>query len=771
MILYLNYSFAFTKQTSPRKNWKEFFLPQHEQNKCTSIQECQNSLKCKGEKVFVSKPKEKKTREEKVGDNKPPIDNFDEWTKKRRDAVANQNHVLLKDDKEAAKNGIRRVEIPEVQPLSSPNRNFASKECGAKVIAANSEAENAKAVVNDKDLDDYMRNPCDQAKEKFIVIELCEPILVKKLAIGNFELFASRPKQISVYISERYPPLASWTFLGKFQLQDYHKKLQTFEVPEIKLYAKFIRIDFEKHYGKEHYCVVSVVNVIGTTLADEYEKEEAAAQILNSLNGEPRKDVVGSTELVTNTPIIESKMQTQLPIPPKKAPLNTYQLSYNSFMNNCRQCSNSPANVTYYICWLFEPVNFESVKGTSVFSVPFTKFGISPSMSKQATFDQSRRRNIASIQNYFSKLNGKGVSRRAANDSIVNPTKENPDEKTPSSMKPTHENVESDSKKEAVKIVPIDPINATPHGRIDDKIVPAGGSSNQREMVLIKLSKRIAAVEMNLTLSTEYLSELSKQYVSQMSGYRQELEETRRFAKTIADHTAMMMRSKINALRREVSQVRNLVSQLERVEKKLNHEIHLQRILAPSCHIPPSFFTNKRMSSMPPLIEHIEANNPAENVIKSFLQNFYNYLSSLQVDNFTYTLLASNILTILILNCWFNQKLSKCYRTIEETLKLELVEQCSKLTRMNRKLIARRMRKAELSVTVALSSSMKAKKRASNSRNSVARFEVALKKLLNNQEAKIAEQLEANSKLLAKVLLANEGVKETRDHLKSVVDG
>lgn len=45
----------------------------------------------------------------------------------------------------------------------------------------------------------------------------------------------------------------------------------------------------------------------------------------------------------------------------------------------------------------------------------------------------------------------------------------------------------------------------------DEPILPGGGATSQREMVLMKLSKRIAAVEMNLTLSTEYLSELSKQ--------------------------------------------------------------------------------------------------------------------------------------------------------------------------------------------------------------------------------------------------------------------
>lgn len=206
-----------------------------------------------------------------------------------------------------------KVDIP---PIPRPTRNFASRECGAKIIAHNPEAENAKAVVNEKDVDDYMRNPCQSAKEKFIVIELCEAIQIKKIAIGNFELFASRPKTIHVFISERYPPLASWISLGSFQLQDHHKNLQTFEVPNTGVYAKFVRINLEDHYGKEHYCIVSVVNVMGSTLSDEYDKEEAAALIRNVI--EEKKE-----EPVTTPPPSEQKMQTQLPIPPRAPSHNT----------------------------------------------------------------------------------------------------------------------------------------------------------------------------------------------------------------------------------------------------------------------------------------------------------------------------------------------------------------------------------------------------------------------------------------------------------------
>lgn len=62
-------------------------------------------------------------------------------------------------------------------------RNYASKECGANVLFANSEAVNKGGVLYDKDLDFYLRNPCEKAQDKFLILRLCEGIQVNKLKI------------------------------------------------------------------------------------------------------------------------------------------------------------------------------------------------------------------------------------------------------------------------------------------------------------------------------------------------------------------------------------------------------------------------------------------------------------------------------------------------------------------------------------------------------------------------------------------------------------
>ncbi|CAK5119773.1 unnamed protein product [Meloidogyne enterolobii] len=67
-------------------------------------------------------------------------------------------------------------EEESTQQYPHSKRNYASKECGAKVLYSNEEAENKGAILNDPERDDYMRNPCERAQNKFLIIELCEII-------------------------------------------------------------------------------------------------------------------------------------------------------------------------------------------------------------------------------------------------------------------------------------------------------------------------------------------------------------------------------------------------------------------------------------------------------------------------------------------------------------------------------------------------------------------------------------------------------------------
>jgi len=69
-----------------------------------------------------------------------------------------------------------------------------------QVIDNNPEAKGASAVL-DKHKDEYMLSPC--GVNRWIVVELCDHILVQHLRVANFELFSSIAKSVRLSISER----------------------------------------------------------------------------------------------------------------------------------------------------------------------------------------------------------------------------------------------------------------------------------------------------------------------------------------------------------------------------------------------------------------------------------------------------------------------------------------------------------------------------------------------------------------------------------------
>ncbi|KAF7634123.1 SUN domain-containing protein [Meloidogyne graminicola] len=158
-------------------------------------------------------------------------------------------------------------------------RNYASKECGAKVLYSNEEAENRGAILNDPERDDYMRNPCERAQNKFLIIELCETIQLNSFEIANFELFSSNPKDFRLWSSERYPT-QEWVLIGDFEAQNI-RQVQSFDVKQTTSYAKFVKLELLTHYGNEHFCTLSTFVIYGTSIIDEYEAEAASSTTLH----------------------------------------------------------------------------------------------------------------------------------------------------------------------------------------------------------------------------------------------------------------------------------------------------------------------------------------------------------------------------------------------------------------------------------------------------------------------------------------------------------
>ncbi|XP_042338826.1 SUN domain-containing ossification factor isoform X4 [Plectropomus leopardus] len=197
--------------------------------------------------------------------SKEDIPTFDEW-KKQVMEVEKEKSQSLHTSTSGSPHPAKKVQ-------KNFKNNYASVECGAKILSANSEAKSTSAILMEN-MDLYMLNPC--SNKIWFVIELCEPIQVKQLDIANFELFSSTPKDFLVSISDRYPT-NKWVKLGTFHARD-ERIVQSFPLDEqlyakyVKMFIKYIKVELLSHFGSEHFCPLSLIRVFGTSMVEEYEE-------------------------------------------------------------------------------------------------------------------------------------------------------------------------------------------------------------------------------------------------------------------------------------------------------------------------------------------------------------------------------------------------------------------------------------------------------------------------------------------------------------------
>ncbi|XP_075383647.1 SUN domain-containing ossification factor isoform X1 [Tenrec ecaudatus] len=196
------------------------------------------------------------------------IPTFDEWKKKVME-VEKERSLSVGQSMHPSSNGGQHA----TKKVQKNRNNYASVECGAKILAANPEAKSTSAILIEN-MDLYMLNPC--STKIWFVIELCEPIQVKQLDIANYELFSSTPKDFLVSISDRYP-INKWIKLGTFHGRD-ERNVQSFPLDEqmyakyVKMFIKYIKVEFISHFGSEHFCPLSLIRVFGTSMVEEYEE-------------------------------------------------------------------------------------------------------------------------------------------------------------------------------------------------------------------------------------------------------------------------------------------------------------------------------------------------------------------------------------------------------------------------------------------------------------------------------------------------------------------
>lgn len=174
--------------------------------------------------------------------------------------------------------------------------NFASFDCAATVLKTNKLAKSASSILVENK-DSYMLNTCS-ADNKFLIVELCDDILVDTVVLANYEFFSSMFRHFRVSVSDRYPvKMERWRTLGTFEARNT-RDIQPFLITEPQIWARYLRVEFLTQFGNEFYCPLSLLRVHGTTMMEQFRREEEEARGVDDDDGdlEAEADVVKPAE-------------------------------------------------------------------------------------------------------------------------------------------------------------------------------------------------------------------------------------------------------------------------------------------------------------------------------------------------------------------------------------------------------------------------------------------------------------------------------------------
>ncbi len=172
--------------------------------------------------------------------------------------------------------------------------SFSSSDAGATVLKTSPGAKNPNAILVENK-DSYMLLEC-HTKNKFVIVELSDDILIDTVVLANYEFFSSMIRKFRVSVSARYPvKLDKWVELGVFEARN-SRDIQPFLVQHPQIYTKYLRIEFLSHYGTEYYCPVSLLRVHGTRMLDTWKEpdtshEDEAEETIEALSPEQDEEV------------------------------------------------------------------------------------------------------------------------------------------------------------------------------------------------------------------------------------------------------------------------------------------------------------------------------------------------------------------------------------------------------------------------------------------------------------------------------------------------
>ena len=164
-----------------------------------------------------------------------------------------------------------RVQVsPHFRVPLTDRFNYASLDCSARVHTSHRSAKSASSILSSK-RDRYMLSPCNSKEKQFVAVELCDDIRIDTVQLANFEFFSGVFKDFSVSVAKTYSTdVDGWTHVGTYKAKNV-RGVQSFHPPtSLRDFYRYIRIDFETHYGNEYFCPVSLLRVYGLTHLEQW---------------------------------------------------------------------------------------------------------------------------------------------------------------------------------------------------------------------------------------------------------------------------------------------------------------------------------------------------------------------------------------------------------------------------------------------------------------------------------------------------------------------
>jgi hypothetical protein len=461
--------------------------------------------------------------------------------------------------------------------------NYASFDCAATVLKTNKQAKSSSAVLSEHK-DSYMLNKCS-ADNKFLIVELCDDILVDTVVLANYEFFSSMFRHFRVSVSDRYPvKLDRWRTLATFEARN-SRDIQPFLITEPQIWARYLRIEFLTQYGNEFYCPLSLLRVHGTTMLEQFRQDEEEArgvddevELIDAAEGDVVEAAENSGPIpVDQVPVPQAEQESSI-AKETAATVSAVESTTSSDLNTAStqpgQSSDEPSSaVTHPV--VASPSDEPAGAHKSASSPDSASV---PSLSQTITSVRDRPES----QNGYSSTDSSSATAKAevsASSSAHSPTD--------SSVAPPASTV---TRKDSATATSVGDIAHTPSGNLPGKASnhtvaspavhsnsrssptqPSPASPTTQESFFKSIHKRLLYLEANSTLSLQYIEEQSRILRDAFIKV-----EKRQLAKTekFLDHLNSTVMQELKSYRNMYEQLwQSTIIELESMKERQNTEI------------------------------------------------------------------------------------------------------------------------------------------------------------------------------------------------------